>query len=133
MIDVENEVYTRIVDVLRTEFPGINTASEYVRSPSAFPHVSITQSDSYPTPGKQDGGLLENMVTAMFEANVYSNRSSGRKSECKRIMNTIDTLLYAMNFRRLAMTPVPNMEDATIYRLTSRYVVVTDGKHFYRR
>ena len=133
MIDCENEVYTRIAEVLRAEFPDINTASEYVKSPSAFPHVSITQSDSYPTAGRQDGSLRENMVTAMFEVNVYSNRSSGKKSECKRIMNTIDTLLYAMNFRRLAMTPVPNMEDATIYRITARYRVVTDGKHFYRR
>ena len=46
MIDCENEVYTRIARVLREKFPGINIAGEYVKAPSSFPHVSITQSDN---------------------------------------------------------------------------------------
>ena len=46
MIDCENEVYTRIVRMLREEFPGINVAGEYTKTPSSFPHVSITQSDN---------------------------------------------------------------------------------------
>ena len=45
----------------------------------------------------------------------------------------LDELLWGMNFRRLAVTPVPNLENATIYRLTARYRVETDGIHFYRR
>lgn len=133
MIDVENEVYTRIVEMLRVQFPGINTASEYVKSPSAFPHVSITQSDSYPITEREDSSVEENMVQVMFEVNVYSNKSNGKKTECKIIMNAINDLLTTMNFRRLAMTPVPNMEDATIYRIAARYRVATDGKFFYRR
>lgn len=133
MIDVENEVYTRVAEMLRVQFPGINTASEYVKSPPAFPHVSITQSDNYPIAEREDSSDKENMVQVMFEINVYSNKSSGKKTECKKIMNAINDLLTSMNFRRLAMTPVPNMEDATIYRITARYRVATDGKYFYRR
>lgn len=30
MIDCENEVYTRVAQVLREKFPGIDVASEYV-------------------------------------------------------------------------------------------------------
>ena len=37
MIDCENEVYTRIVRMLREEFPGINVAGEYTKTPSSFP------------------------------------------------------------------------------------------------
>ena len=48
-------------------------------------------------------------------------------------MKVIDEVLFRMNFRRIVLTPVPNMEDATIYRLTARYRVATDGKNFYRR
>ena len=44
MIDCENEVYTRLAKILREKFPKIDIASEYVKSPSSFPHVSITQS-----------------------------------------------------------------------------------------
>ena len=41
MIDCENEVYTRIVRMLREEFPGINVAGEYTKTPSSFPHVLL--------------------------------------------------------------------------------------------
>jgi hypothetical protein len=133
MIDCENEVYTRIAKMLREKFPGISVAGEYVKSPSTFPHVSITQSDNPTVSSRIDSSMKENMVKPMFEINVYSNKTGGKKTECKSIAKAIDDLLFSMNFTRLAFTPVPNLEDATIYRITSRYQVVTDGKHFYRR
>ena len=119
MIDCENEVYTRIVRMLREKFPGINVAGEYTKTPSSFPHVSITQSD--------------NSTIVMFEINVYSNKSEGKKTECKSIAKAIDEKMFSMNFRRLAFTPVPNLEDATIYRIIARYSAATDGENFYRR
>lgn len=133
MIDPENEVYTRLAKMLRDLFPGIDIASEYVKSPPSFPHVSITQSDNYPVPEREDSSLTENMVQVMFEVNVYSNKKTGKKTECKKIIRAVNDLLTGMNFRRLALTPVPNMEDATIYRITARYRVATDGIFFYRR
>ncbi len=133
MTDVENEVYTRIAEMLRAAFPGVSVSSEYVKSPSAFPHVSVTQNDSYPVAEREDSSLTENTTLVLFEVNAYSNRASGRKMECKRLMNAVNELLRSMNFRRLAMTPVPNLEDATIYRITARYRAATDGKYFYRR
>lgn len=45
----------------------------------------------------------------------------------------IDELLYQKNFTRLSLTPVPNMENANIYRLLARYRVETDGTTLYRR
>jgi hypothetical protein len=48
-------------------------------------------------------------------------------------MKVIDDVMFSMNFKRMALTPVPNMEDASIYRLVARYRVMTDGKNFYRR
>lgn len=131
MIDCENEVYTRIAEVLRDKFPGINLSGEYVNAPSAFPHVSITQSDNSVIPDKTTG--TAEMAQVMFEVNVYSNKTSGKKTECKAIVKQIDKILFSMNFRRMAMTPVPNMEDATIYRIVARYRVATDGENFYRR
>ncbi len=112
MIDCENEVYTRVAQVLREKFPGIDVASEYVQSPSSFPHASITQSDSYTLNERQDTSMKENMIEVMFEINVYSNRTDGKKTECKNILKVINDELYSMNFRRR---------------------VATDGKHFYRR
>lgn len=131
MIDCENEVYTRIANVLREKFPGINIAGEYVKAPSGFPHVSITQSDNSVVSERMTGSA--EMAQVMFEINVYSNKTEGKKAECKSIMKIIDDVMFSMNFKRQAMTPVPNLEDATIYRIVARYRVMTDGTHFYRR
>lgn len=131
MIDCENEVYTRIASVLREKFPGINIAGEYVKAPSGFPHVSITQSDNSVVSERMTGSA--EMAQVMFEINVYSNKTEGKKAECKSIMRIVDDAMFRMNFKRQAMTPVPNLEDATIYRIVARYRGMTDGTHFYRR
>lgn len=131
MIDCENEVYTRIARVLRDKFPGINIAGEYVNAPSSFPHVSITQSDNSVVSEQMTGSA--EMAQVMFEINIYSNKADGRKTECKAIAKVIDDVMFKMNFKRIALTPIPNMEDATIYRIVARYRVMTDGKYFYRR
>lgn len=131
MIDCENEVYTRIARVLRDKFPGINIAGEYVNAPSSFPHVSITQSDNSVVSEQMTGSA--EIAQVMFEINIYSNKADGRKTECKSIAKVIDDVMFKMNFKRIALTPIPNMEDATIYRIVARYRVMTDGKYFYRR
>ena len=131
MIDCENEVYTRIARVLRDKFPGINIAGEYVNAPSSFPHVSITQSDNSVVSEQMTGSA--EMAQVMFEINIYSNKADGRKTECKAIAKVIDDVMFRMNFKRMALTPIPNMEDATIYRIVARYRAMPDGKSFYRR
>ena len=131
MIDCENEVYTRIARVLRDKFPGINIAGEYVNAPSSFPHVSITQSDNSVVSEQMTGSA--EMAQVMFEINIYSNKADGRKTECKSIAKVIDDVMFKMNFKRIALTPIPTMKDATIYRIVARYRVMTDGKYFYRR
>lgn len=131
MIDCENEVYTRIARVLRDKFPGINIAGEYVNAPSSFPHVSITQSDNSVVSEQMTGSA--EMAQVMFEINIYSNKADGRKTECKAIAKVIDDVMFRMNFKRMALTPIPNMKDATIYRIVARYRAMTDGKYFYRR
>jgi hypothetical protein len=132
MIDCENEVYTLIAQALRAEYSAIDIASEYVKSPSAFPHVSVVMMDNSIMEQTIDSGDHE-VAIVMFEINVFSNKAKGKKSECKKIMSIIDGVMTPRNFRRLSMTPVPNMEDASIYRLVARYRAATDGSYFYRR
>ena len=67
----------------------------------------------------------------MFQVDVYSNKSSGRKSQCKEIMNVVDTMLFALNFTRISLTPIPMANDG-YYRLSARYRAETDGTNLYR-
>lgn len=131
MIDCENEVFTRVATMLREKFPGIDVVGEYVNTPSKFPHVSITMSDNPAWKEKSTGS--KEMAEPMFEINIFSNKTGTKKTECKKIAAAIDSLLFSMNFTRMVLTPVPNLENATIYRMTARYRVVTDGENFFRR
>ena len=81
MIDCENEVYTKIANKLRSEFTDINITGEYINAPSSFPHVSIVMSENSIMFSRMDSGDYE-VAIALFEINIYSNKTTGKKSEC---------------------------------------------------
>lgn len=133
MIDPENEVYTRVAEALLTAYPKADISGTYKKSPAAFPHVFCEMSDNALTPGLQTSSGKEDCVDVTFTFNIYSNKKVGQKSEAKKIAGIIADTMYSMNFKRLTQLPVPNMEDATIYRICAQYAGRTDGKNFYRR
>lgn len=134
MIDIENEVFDRVATRVRERFPDIFMAGEYVSSPSSFPAASLVEMDNSICETTIDSGSNENHANVMYEANVYSNKTTGKKSECKAILALIDEEMTAMGFVRSTLTPVPNEYDSTIYRMVARYraAVSTDYKIFRR-
>ena len=131
MIDVAPEINTRVANALRAAFPNIDVSDEYIKSPSRFPHVSVTEEDNidvaqFTTDSKQ-------MVRLVFNVNVYSNKARGKKTEARKIMDVVDDVMHSMNALRTFMHPIPNKQNHTIYRLTAQYALSTDGKYFYRR
>ena len=134
MIDVEDDIFNEIAEKVYEKYPDIFMTSEYVKSPSSFPCVSLMEIDNTTLRSTQTTNNQENHVTVTYELNVYSNRDVGKKSECKEISAFIDNLLLNLNFNRTMLETVPNLEDATIYRMLGRYTAVID-KDFtiYRR
>lgn len=134
MIDIENEVFDRVATRVREQFPDIFMAGEYVNSPSSFPAVSLVEMDNSVRESTIDSGSNENHANVMYEVNVYSNKTVGKKTECKSIIALIDKEMTDMGFVRSTLTPVPNEYDSTIYRMVGRYraVVSTDNKIFRR-
>ena len=134
MIDIESQVFNRVVTRVRAKFPNIFMTGEYVNSPASFPAASLVEMDNSIRESTIDSGSNENHANVMYEANVYSNKATGKKSECKAIMALIDEEMVAMGFARVTLTPIPNEYDSTIYRMVGRYkaTVSTDHK-IYRR
>ncbi len=134
MIDIENEVFDRIANRVREQFPNIFMVGEYVMSPPSFPAASLMEMDNSALESTVDSGSNENHVNVMYEVNVYSNKTSGKKSECKAIIALIDHEMTAMGFVRSTLTPVPNEYDSTIYRMVGRYrAAVSSDYKIYRR
>ena len=134
MIDVEKVIFDLIAKVVRSEYPDAYVVGEYVKSSPRFPCVSIIEIDNTAYDRTQTSGSLENHVDLTYEVNIYSNKTSGKKSECKAIASLIDNEFAALGFSRTMLQPIPNMDDATIYRMTGRYrgVVSKDYKVFRR-
>ena len=134
MIDIETAVFNRVATRVREVFPGIFMTGEYVSSPASFPAVSLVETDNATRIETIDSSSNENHANVMYEVNVYSNKTTGKKAECKAIIALIDEEMLAMGFSRSTLTPVPNEYDSTIYRMVGRYRAAVSSKHeIYRR
>lgn len=133
MIDKENEVFTRVREQILAEFPDASVDSSYQPVPSGFPHVSLYQSDAFVPSDKIDSAVLSKYLSVTFMVQVYSNKEKGRKQECKKIMGIVTDAMEQMNFRMIVLTPVQNLNDSSIYRLTAQFEGMMDADGFYGR
>lgn len=134
MIDIENEVFTTVSKMVRSSYPKIYMTGEYVKSPPSFPCVSLIEVDNQVYQKTQDSGNIENHAQVLYEVNVYTNKSTGKKSECKAIIALINTTMADLGFTRTSLSSIPNESDATIYRMVARYrAVVSKDNIIYRR
>ena len=134
MINVENEIFDIVADSIRNKYPAAYVVGEYVKSPARFPCVSIVEIDNTAYDKTQTSGSLENHANVTYEVNIYSNKTSGKKSECKAIASLIDDEFATLGLSRTMLQPIPNVDDATIYRMVGRYMgVVSADKIVYRR
>ena len=129
MIDIENQVFDRVAKRVREQFPNIFMVGEYVKSPSSFPAASLMEMDNAIRTSTVDSGSNENHADVMYEVNVYSNKTTGKKAESKAIMALIDEEMTAIGFVRSTLTPVPNEYDSTIYRMVGRYRASVSADH----
>ena len=134
MIDIENDVFNAVATAVRASYPEIYMVGEYVKTPPKFPCVSLLEMDNQSYQRTEDSGSSENHVSVMYEVNIYSNKTIGKKSECRAIAALIDERMLALGFARTMLQPIPNLDDATIYRMVGRYsAVISKDKTFFRR
>lgn len=125
MIDVENDVFTAVATALRSAHSGIYVVGEYVPAPKTFPAVSIVEADNRVLERYRTENI-ENAVSVMYEVNIYSNKSSGKKTEAKAIAATVDDAFTSLGFTRTMRNQIANLNDATIYRIVCRYEAIVD-------
>lgn len=133
MIDIESQVFTKVSNALRDENSKIYVTGEYVKQPPRFPHVALLEIDNSMLTSTATTSSNENHAVVMYEVNVFSNKQTGKKSECKSLMKIIDEQMNNLGFVRVMTTPVPNELDSSIYRIYARYrAIVSKDEIIYR-
>ena len=134
MINIENEIFNIVSTKVRKKYPKIFMTGEYVKSPSSFPCVSLIEVDNQIYRNTRSTESIENHVQVLYEVNVYSNKTKGKKAESKEIISLIDNQMERLGFTRTMMTPIPNEDNATIYRIVARYrAIVSKDNVIFRR
>ena len=134
MVNIENDVFNIVSIAVKKVYPDLYISGEYVKSPSKFPAVSLVEADNSAYTKTQTSESVENHAELLYEVDIYSNKTSGKKSECKAIAALIDNELAALGFSRVMLQPIPNMDDATIYRIKGRYrAVASKDNMIFRR
>lgn len=129
MIDIEPDVFTVVSEAIRAAFDGIYVTGERVPSPPSFPCVSLVEEDNASLARTADSGSNENHAALLYEVNVYSNKQTGKKRECRSVAKAIDAELLGLGFERIMLRPVDNIADATIYRMIGRYRAVASKEN----
>lgn len=133
MIDIETPMFDMMAEQLRNRFVGIKVYGEELSAPSTFPCVSIVETDNTTKISTQDSGSYENHAAVVFTVNVYSNKTNGKKSECKTILSFIDNMLINLGFARTMKEHI-TMNNATVCRMIARYTAtVSKNLEIYRR
>lgn len=133
MNNIENDVFTKVATKLRNDLgtDNIFVTGEYAPTPDKFPCVFIYEGDNFNA--GFDGCNHEIVTGVMYEIEVYSNKHNGKKAEAKKIMAIVDGVLTPLGFTRTMLQQVPNMADATIFRLIARYTAAVIDNVIYRR
>ena len=125
MIECETDVFNAVATALRTAYEDIYVVGEYVSAPKKFPAVYIIENDNRVLE-RYRTETIENAVSVMYEVNIFSNKASGKKAEAKAIAATVDAAFVSHGFTRTMRNQVPNLNDATIYRIVCRYEAIVD-------
>ena len=143
MIDKEVELLNLCRNACNEEFGDgkVFFLTSFVDRPASFPCVYMEQVNSFPIKKTQNNE--EEYTVLSYQFDIYSNKTAGRKQECKKIANVIDDIMSRCNFTRNAMIHNYNpsegtvytndVHDENIYRLILRYEGVASTTHFYRR
>lgn len=133
MIDIENEIFTKVATALRSAYTGILVSGTLILTPEQYPAVSVEEVDNFVLPSGRDSSMNENFAEVMYEINAFSNKVPGGKAEVKGIMETVDGVLRPLGFIRTAKMILPG-ETPTHNRMVCRYrAVVGANEQIYGR
>ena len=126
MIDYMNEIFTAVAVPVREAHHGVSITGEYTRQPSAFPAVTLDETENVVVDRLEDSSGEETYAGLRYRLQVFSNKVKGKKSEARAIFSTADAVMRRIGFRRTSYTTTPEIYESTIYSITAVYEGIID-------
>lgn len=131
MIDISNVVLRKVKDAVTAVYQTADILSYDPDSITSYPCVSVVERDNYTYERSLDGVGAEYHANVVFEINVYTNATDGKRTQAKEIIKLIDDVMLSNKFMREMLNPLPNI-DRSVYRMYARYKAIvgadeTDG------
>lgn len=120
MIDVENFVYTQVVNAVHAYDSRIECSGDYISYPKAFPAVYLYEADNNINTGYITSDKIENYANVMYECQIFTADAPNKKERAKSIAKVIDGKMQEMGFLRTMVSKVPNITQ-NIYRIVIRW------------
>ena len=130
MVDIENIIINRIDKVLAAAGFKDILGSTYQDLPAEFPWVFMEQSDSYEDITYHKSSRENNYDSVTFEVDIYSNKKSASKAECKKILSIIDAEMVSLGFSRTVAQPMRPTSEMYKARLFARYRGTVDANKY---
>ena len=130
MIDIENMVFDKVYNDLTSALSTmtLDITDGYDEEKAEYPTVVVRETGNIAYRRSETDADAENHARVTFEIEVYSNKRDTGRSECKTILNAVDTIMQSMKFRRIHKNRPINI-DRTIWRQYARYEVIV-GKGY---
>lgn len=126
---IKNRIYDTISTRMKSYFPKLNVSGTYSLQVSKFPILTVEEKDNA-VYQRASTDSIQNGVLLMYELNVSTNSKGNREQDAREIMAKADEIMVdTFGFTRTMCSPVPNIADSTIFRLTARYegVALSEG------
>lgn len=123
MIDIANVILREVTEAVQAEYSNCDVLSYNPDVISKFPCVTVVEKDNSTYRRSQDNTSSENHAELVYEIQAYSNNSSGKKEEAKKILALADEAMLSNNFTRTLKSELPNA-DRSVYRLYASYTAI---------
>lgn len=130
MIDYSNEIFNAVATDLRSAYEGIKVVGEYVASPTAFPTVTVDETENIPM--HLDSAELPKYASVVYRVQVFCN-GTGKRAKAREIYGTVAKRLSLMGLVAVTYTTTPAIYNSEVYCITGTFRGVIDrGGVIYR-
>lgn len=119
-INIFNEIYTDVRNLLKEKYPSLTTARKIPNKAPNFPAWILFPLDNYTDTDTLTSTGVENHAVVTLQMEVYSNLSSGGEEQCEEIADIADRRLMLKGFVRTYASFV-TASSSELTRLVCRY------------